>query len=259
MVQGSMHSGELMAFLVALGLLNVPAGLVQVTADLERARAGAGAAFKVIDRTPALVREPTRFRSGDSRSLLRSGSEPTGQRFEGFEPGGRSRRLDCSRGAQWGGKKHSVGEFDAFCGSLWRGFEFKEPAWKHSTWRIAGSVRVGKSGHRLLRGQLLVRLGRRVHRTKISGGGSRLKLMALLIAFRRGTRPASGRLVQPCREARFSDSVLRGACSSSQVLFWMRRRRQSMANRAAVVPALLGLQKRPTVFVSHRFETLQAC
>jgi len=54
-VEGALQPGELMAFLVALGLLNVPfKGLAQVTVHLQRAAAGAGAAFTVLDREPRI-------------------------------------------------------------------------------------------------------------------------------------------------------------------------------------------------------------
>jgi len=54
-VAGALEPGELMAFLVALGLLNVPfKGLAEVTVHLERARVGARAAFVVLDQKPMI-------------------------------------------------------------------------------------------------------------------------------------------------------------------------------------------------------------
>jgi len=59
-VAGALEPGELMAFLVALGLLNVPfKGLAEVTVHLERARVGAQAAFAVLDQKP-MTRDGTR-------------------------------------------------------------------------------------------------------------------------------------------------------------------------------------------------------
>ncbi len=55
-VDGLLAPGELMAFIVAVGLLNAPLkGLSQITAQLARAEAGATSAFAVIDRSPAIV------------------------------------------------------------------------------------------------------------------------------------------------------------------------------------------------------------
>jgi len=55
-VAGFLAPGELMAFIVAIGLLNAPLkGLSQITAQLARAEAGAAAAFSVIDREPLVV------------------------------------------------------------------------------------------------------------------------------------------------------------------------------------------------------------
>jgi subfamily B ATP-binding cassette protein MsbA len=54
-VEGALLPGELMAFLVALGLLNVPfKGLAQVSVHLQRAAAGADAAFAILDRAPQI-------------------------------------------------------------------------------------------------------------------------------------------------------------------------------------------------------------
>lgn len=56
---GLLLPGELMAFLVAFGLLNQPLkGLAQVTANLERARVGAKAAFSILDRAPKVQGGP---------------------------------------------------------------------------------------------------------------------------------------------------------------------------------------------------------
>ncbi|MEC7241454.1 MAG: ABC transporter ATP-binding protein, partial [Myxococcota bacterium] len=59
-VEGQLQPGELMAFLVALGLLNVPfKGLAKVTIDLERAKAGARAGFAVLDQPSSLSQGAT--------------------------------------------------------------------------------------------------------------------------------------------------------------------------------------------------------
>jgi subfamily B ATP-binding cassette protein MsbA len=53
---GVLLPGELMAFLVAFGLLNQPLkGLAQVSANLQRARVGAQAAFGILDRVPRVL------------------------------------------------------------------------------------------------------------------------------------------------------------------------------------------------------------
>jgi ABC-type multidrug transport system fused ATPase/permease subunit len=58
-VEGLLAPGELMAFIVAVGLLNAPLkGLSQITAQLARAEAGSAAAFAVIDRTPVVSDGP---------------------------------------------------------------------------------------------------------------------------------------------------------------------------------------------------------
>ena len=63
-VEGQLQPGELMAFLVALGLLNVPfKGLAKVTVDLERAKAGARAGFSILDR-PSTLSEGQEILSG---------------------------------------------------------------------------------------------------------------------------------------------------------------------------------------------------
>jgi ATP-binding cassette, subfamily B, bacterial MsbA len=55
-VAGLLAPGELMAFVVAVGLLNAPLkGLSQITAQLARAEAGGAAAFAVIDRSPVIA------------------------------------------------------------------------------------------------------------------------------------------------------------------------------------------------------------
>ena len=54
-VAGEMQPGELIAFLVALGLLNPPLkGLAEVHSLGQRARAGAERVFEIIDRAPAI-------------------------------------------------------------------------------------------------------------------------------------------------------------------------------------------------------------
>ena len=55
-VEGELLPGELMAFLVAIGLLNAPLkGLSHMTAHIKRAEAGAKRAFEILDREPAVV------------------------------------------------------------------------------------------------------------------------------------------------------------------------------------------------------------
>ena len=54
-MRGSLAPGELVAFLLAVGLLNDPLkGIAEVHTLAQRAAAGAGAAFALLDRTPAL-------------------------------------------------------------------------------------------------------------------------------------------------------------------------------------------------------------
>ena len=58
-MDGAMQPGELVAFLLAVGLLNDPLkGLAEVHTLAQRAAAGASAAFALIDRVPALTDGP---------------------------------------------------------------------------------------------------------------------------------------------------------------------------------------------------------
>ncbi|HCH66501.1 MAG: hypothetical protein CL927_00060 [Deltaproteobacteria bacterium] len=58
-MQGQLLPGELVAFLLAVGLLNDPLkGLAEVHTLAQRAAAGASTAFDLIDRTPAIVDGP---------------------------------------------------------------------------------------------------------------------------------------------------------------------------------------------------------
>ncbi len=59
-LSGGLEPGALLAFLVALGLLNPPLkGLAEVNSRAQRARAGAEAVFALLDRDPAVADEGT--------------------------------------------------------------------------------------------------------------------------------------------------------------------------------------------------------